>query len=74
MPKISRTFRLEEYTISRLETLADYFTDNARDVTSPFQKSKISNTDVLEYLINKTYEDIEKKEEEEWAEKNINKL
>jgi hypothetical protein len=31
-------------------------------------------TDVIDYLINKAYEEMELLEEEAWAEKNINKL
>jgi cobyrinic acid a,c-diamide synthase len=76
MTKIAHSFRLESLTTERLEKLATSYTENARDhaVGSPFHKSKISKTDVLEFLINKAYEQLEKEEEERWAEKNINKL
>lgn len=62
MSKIARSFRLEEYTLVRLKKLADYYTENARDQVIPGQKSKVNNTDVLEYLVNKAYEEIENQE------------
>jgi gamma-glutamylcyclotransferase (GGCT)/AIG2-like uncharacterized protein YtfP len=74
MTKIARSFRLENLTLNRLQKLADYYTSNTREQVLPGQKSKVTNTDVIDYLINKAYEEMELLEEEAWAEKNINKL
>lgn len=59
MSKVKVSYRLEDYTIVRLEKLAKHFSENA-NVTMPGQKSKVSKTDVLEYLINAEYERLEK--------------
>jgi hypothetical protein len=74
MSKINVSYRLEDFTVTRLQKLVEYYSENVRRDLVLGRKSKLSKTDVLDYLINKAYEEMEKEEEENWEKRNVNKL
>jgi hypothetical protein len=57
LAKIQRSYRFNEKTIERLEKLAAFYSlhSPARD-DLPGQGKKVYQTDILEFLVNSTYE------------------
>lgn len=66
MAKCSRTFRLEEITLDRLERLAKYFAMQSALTPDlmPGQNKNVTRTDVIEFLINSMFDDLKAKGEE----------
>jgi hypothetical protein len=54
MPKIARSFRLEDSTLKRLDSLVLHYQE-VQEVRSPV-KTKVNRTDILELLINQEFE------------------
>jgi hypothetical protein len=60
MPKIKKDFRLDPNVIKKIETLSDFFTQHSPTGSIPGQPTKITKTDIVEFAINKYYEDLQK--------------
>lgn len=58
MAKTPKTFRLTGDVIKRIETLAEFFSSHAPLGSIPGQKQEITNTDIVEFAVNKYFEDL----------------
>lgn len=54
MVKVARSFRLEDLTLKKLDSLVAHY-DEVNAYCSPV-KNKVNRTDILELLINQEYE------------------
>jgi hypothetical protein len=60
VPKITRTYRIEEDVLKKVENLSDFFTKHSLTGSIPGQPTKINKTDIIEFAVTKYYEDLKK--------------